>query len=78
MLVNQGFLHIIGGVKFRGLLGRRRGLGLGIMARENAAVFGLDGPETTFVLHLGSGVLTNAADQIWVSAHLGGTLFRRH
>ena len=78
MSVDQGLLHIIGGVKFRGLLGGRRSLGLGIVAGKNAAVFGLDGPETTLVVHLGSGVLTYAANQIRVSAHLGGPLFRRH
>lgn len=78
VLVNQGCLHIIGGIKFRGLLCRRRSLGLGIMAGENAAIFGLNGPETTFVVHLRSGVLTDAADQIWVPAHPGGPLLRRH
>ena len=55
--VDQGLIHIIGGIKFQGLLGGRRSLGLGIVTGKNAAVFGFDGLETVPVVHLGSGAL---------------------
>ena len=77
-LVNQGLLDIVGRVELGGLLG---GLSFGrlrIMAGENAAVFGLDCPETTLVVHLRSGVFAYALNQFWVAVHMGLPLLRCH
>lgn len=77
-LVDEGLLDIIGGVELGGLLGRTGSLGLGIVTRENSAVFGLDGPEASLVVHLRPRVLPNPTDEIRVPAHLRCSLLRRH
>lgn len=37
------------------------------MTWEDATIFGLDGPKTSLVVHLGPGVFTHPTNQIWVS-----------
>lgn len=50
--VDKRFLDVIGGVELRGLLCRSCVLGFGIVMRETAAVFRLNCPETSLVVHL--------------------------
>ena len=47
------------------------------MAGKNAAVFGLDSPKATFVVHLRPGILAYTTYEIWVSALDRGP-FGRH
>lgn len=51
-LVKQRLLDIVGRVELGWLDGWSLGFGLGIVPGENAAVLGLDSPETTLVIHL--------------------------
>ena len=52
-LVDKRLLHVIGGIELGGLLRWVLGGRLGIVARENAAIFGLDSPKATLMVHLG-------------------------
>ena len=73
-LVEKGLLDIVSGVKLRWLLGGGGLRRLLVVTRENAAVLGLDGPQTPLVIHLRPRKLPHTTDQIWVSAHLCGLL----
>jgi len=52
VLVEKGFLDIISRVKFGRFLSGSFRFGSRIVARENAAVFSLDSPNTPLVVHL--------------------------
>ena len=52
VLVDKGPFDIVGRVKLGRLLGWGVGLRRRGVARENAAVFGLDGPDAPLVVHL--------------------------
>lgn len=76
-LVDKRLLNVIGWVELGLLIGSSISYsGPSLVLRENAAIFGLDSPETTLVVHLGSRKLSNAAYKIWVSARSKG--FRGH
>ena len=77
-LVNEWLLHIVNWVELGSFDSQSRRLGLSIMARENAVVFGLDSPEASLVVHLGPGVLADPTNQIWVPANLWGPLLWCH
>lgn len=77
VLVDEGLPDIVGGVKLGRLLGRGVGLGRGVVARKNAAVFGLDGPDAPLVVHLRPGILSNTPDEFRVPRH-ASRLLRRH
>ena len=77
-LVNEWLLHIVNWVELGSFDSRSRRLGLSIMARENAVVFGLDSPKASLVVHLGPGVLADPTNQIWVPANLWGPLLWCH
>ena len=76
--VDERLLDIVGGVKLRRLLRRSLGGGLGIVAGKNAAVLGLDRPEASLVIHFGSGVLSDASDQVGVASAASALHLRRH
>ncbi|RYR10526.1 hypothetical protein Ahy_B05g078950 [Arachis hypogaea] len=79
VLVDKGFLDVISRIKFGRLLRRCLRLRFGIVARQNAAVFDLDGPESPLVVHLGPRVLSDSPNQFGVPAHLPRcSLLRRH
>ena len=77
VLVDQRLPDIVGGVKLGRLLDRSVGLGLGVVARKSAAVFGLDGPDAPLVVHLRPGILANTPNELRVSRR-GSWLLRRH
>ncbi|KAK7374900.1 hypothetical protein VNO80_08343 [Phaseolus coccineus] len=64
-------------VKLGRLLGRGVGLGLGVVARENAAIFCLDGPDAPLVVHLRPRILPNTPNEFRVPGR-GSRLLRRH
>lgn len=72
VLVEKGLLNIIGGIKLGRLHGGSVGLRLGVVAGESAAVFGLDGPQASLVVHLRPRILSNASYQFWVSCNPNG------
>ena len=78
-LVDERLLYVVSWVELGRLLRYRAGSRrLGVMAGEDASVLGLYSPETTLVVHLGPGVLANAANDIWVAAHPRPSHLRRH
>ena len=77
VLVEKGLPDIVGRVKLGRLLGQGVGLGLGVVARENAAVFGLDGPDAPLVVHLGPRVFPNTPNEFRVPRR-ASRLLRRH
>ncbi|KAK7334787.1 hypothetical protein VNO80_26551 [Phaseolus coccineus] len=77
MLVNKRLPDIVGRVKLGRLLGRGVGLGLGVVARENAAIFCLDGPDAPLVVHLRPRILPNTPNEFRVPGR-GSRLLRRH
>jgi len=77
VLVDEGLSDIVGGVKLGRLQGRGVGLGLGVVARESTAVFGLDGPDAPLVVHLRPRVLANTPDEFRVPRR-ASQLLRRH
>lgn len=66
--VNEGLLDVIGGIELGGLLGGWLLSGFLVVAGENAAVFSLDGPQTSLVVHLRPREFSHPWDQIWISA----------
>lgn len=66
--IEDGFLDVVGGVKLGGFfLGFLR-QGFWVVAREDAAVLGLDRPEAALVVHLRAGELAHASNQVWIPA----------
>lgn len=75
--VSERLLNVFSRIKLRRLLNGSFHFGLSVVTRENAAVLGLNCPQTSLVVHLRARVFAYTPDQIRVTANFRGPLLRR-